>query len=51
MSITSWLLICAILCIIAMTIDGDKSITRGSQWIFESALAIAILKFARLIFC
>ncbi|MBN6050685.1 hypothetical protein JYK22_01970, partial [Nonomuraea sp. RK-328] len=49
-SITSWLLICAILCIVAMSIDGEKANTRGSQWIFEVALAIAVLKFTCLIF-
>jgi hypothetical protein len=33
-----------------MSIDGEKANTRGSQWIFEVALAIAVLKFTRLIF-
>ncbi|MFF4198252.1 hypothetical protein [Nonomuraea sp. NPDC001831] len=49
-SITSWLLICAVLCIVAMSIDGEKANTRGSQWIFEAALAVAVMKFTRLIF-
>lgn len=49
-SITSWLLISALLCIVAMAIDGEKSVTRGSQWVFEMALAIAALKFVRLVF-
>lgn len=50
MSITSWLLISALLCIVAMAIDGEATATRGSQWIFEIALAIATMKFARLMF-
>jgi hypothetical protein len=49
-SITSWLLICAVLCIVAMSIDGEKTNTRGSQWVFEAALAVAVMKFTRLIF-
>jgi hypothetical protein len=49
LNITKWLLACTILCLVAMVIDGEKS-PRGSEWVFESALAISIVKFVRLMF-
>jgi uncharacterized membrane protein YsdA (DUF1294 family) len=48
-NITKWLLGSAVLCIVAMSLDR-KNGTFGSQWIFEFALAVAIFKFARLLF-
>lgn len=47
--ICTWLLVAAVLCILAMSIDG-KTETRGSQWVFEFAMCIGISKFIRLIF-
>lgn len=48
-SITSWLLTSATTCLIAMAVDRNSSPT-GSQWIFESALFVALCKFSRLVF-
>lgn len=49
LNITKWLLLSAVLCLVAMAIDGDKT-TRGSEWVFEAALAISIAKILRLLF-
>ncbi|MEU5989233.1 hypothetical protein ABZ806_09655 [Spirillospora sp. NPDC047418] len=49
LNIMSWLLGGAILCILAMAID-TKHGTFGSQWVFEFALLMAVLKFCRLWF-
>jgi hypothetical protein len=49
LNITRWLLTCTVLCLVAMAVDGDGS-PRGSEWIFEFALAISVVKFARLLF-
>lgn len=48
-SLMRYLLTSAVLCIMAMTVDA-KATPRGSQWIFEIALAISVLKFWRLSF-
>jgi hypothetical protein len=48
-SVVTWLLISALLCIIAMSIDR-KTGTFGSQWVFEFAMCAGIAKFARLLF-
>lgn len=47
--IAAWLLLGTVACIVAMAVDGGLA-PRGSQWIFEIALAIACAKFARLAF-
>ncbi|WP_143168543.1 hypothetical protein [Amycolatopsis australiensis] len=47
-SILSWLLAGALLCIFAMTIESKDS-SNFSQWIFEFSSLIAVTKFARLI--
>lgn len=49
MSITAWLLIGTLLCVSAMTVDS-KGHPSASPWLFEAAMVIAMLKFARLIF-
>ncbi|MEV7229683.1 hypothetical protein AB0M79_22050 [Polymorphospora sp. NPDC051019] len=49
LSITKWLMISAVLCITSMAIDGGSS-PKGSNWLFEVAFALTIVKFARLIF-
>jgi hypothetical protein len=49
LNISAWLLAGTVLCVIAMAIDATKS-PRGSEWMFEVALAIAVLKFVRLMF-
>ena len=49
LNITKWLLVSTILCLAAMAIDGEKS-PRGSEWVFETALALSIAKFVRLLF-
>lgn len=48
-SITSWLLTSATICLVAMAVDRNSS-PAGSQWIFESALFVALCKFGRLVF-
>lgn len=48
-NIMGWLLAGAILCIIAMALDTKRG-TYGSQWIFEFAILMGMLKFARLWF-
>lgn len=48
-SIISWLLTCAILCIFAMAVDSKEG-PRASEWVFEVALCVAVVKFARLVF-
>lgn len=47
-SILSWLLTSAFLCIFAMTIES-KSSANYSQWLFEFSILIAIVKFGRLV--
>jgi hypothetical protein len=47
--ICAWLLLSAVACVVAMAIDGKTS-PRGSQWVFEFALAVAMTKFIRLVF-
>lgn len=49
LSITKWLLVTTVLCIVAMAIDSTKS-PRGSEWVFEAALSLAVVKFVRLVF-
>lgn len=49
LDIMGWLLAGAILCIIAMAIDTKRG-TFGSQWVFEFALLMGVLKFLRLWF-
>ncbi|MFI6254557.1 hypothetical protein ACIBCL_00400 [Micromonospora zamorensis] len=49
LNIAGWLLLGTVLCLVAMSID-TKAGPRGSQWIFEVALGLAILKFFRLLF-
>jgi hypothetical protein len=48
-SIIRWLLICAVICLICMIIDG-KSSPRAAEWLFQFALIIAVGKFCRLAF-
>ncbi|MDI5937191.1 MULTISPECIES: hypothetical protein [unclassified Micromonospora] len=48
-NLTRYLLTAAVLCLVAMAIDS-KTTPRGSQWVFEAALAIAVAKFSRLAF-
>jgi hypothetical protein len=48
-SVVKWLLTSALLCIISMVLDRDKS-THGSQWLFEVALITSVFKFARMAF-
>jgi hypothetical protein len=49
LNITKWLLAAAVLCLVAMAVDGEKQL-HGSEWIFEIALAVSIAKFVRLMF-
>lgn len=49
LNISRWLLFGSVLCIVAMSIDTNSS-TRSSQWVFEFALAMAIVKFVRINF-
>lgn len=49
LNISGGLMLGTVLCLVAMSID-TKTSPRGSQWVFEVALALAILKFARLLF-
>lgn len=49
LNITRWLLTCTVLCLVAMALDSPKT-PRGSEWLFETALAIAVVKFVRLTF-
>lgn len=49
LNISGWLLVGTILCLASMAIDTNNG-PRGSQWVFEVAFALAILKFARLLF-
>jgi uncharacterized membrane protein len=49
LNISGWLLVGTVLCLVAMSIDTKVS-PRGSEWLFEIALTLAILKFVRLIF-
>lgn len=47
LNIISWLLICSILCIIALALDTKS--TGPARWVFEVALVLAIMKFARMV--
>lgn len=49
LSISRWLMAVAALCVTSMAIDGGAT-PRGSNWVFEAAFAIALMKFARLIY-
>lgn len=49
LNIAGWLLLGTVLCLVAMSID-EESGPRGSQWVFEAALGLAVLKFVRLLF-
>jgi hypothetical protein len=53
-SISGWLWLASVLAVVALLIDRDASKavpvpgTRGSEWLFDTALAIACTKYARL---
>ncbi|MEU8238522.1 hypothetical protein AB0C07_09775 [Actinoplanes missouriensis] len=49
LNIAGWLLVGALVCLAALVADRPDS-PNGSQWLFEFAMAIAITKFARLLF-
>ena len=49
LNIAGWLLLGTVLCLVAMSIDTKPS-PRGSQWVFEAALGLAIFKIIRLLF-
>ena len=48
-NIVKWLLISALLCILAMALDSKNS-PKGSEWVFESAILVSATKFGRLLF-
>lgn len=49
LNIVKWMFCCGLLCMAAMAIDSQNS-PKGSQWIFEAAVAISIVKVIRLLF-
>jgi hypothetical protein len=49
LSISRWLMVVAVLCVASMAIDGGSR-PNGSNWLFELAFMIAIMKFARLVY-
>lgn len=49
LNISGWLLIGTVLCLIAMSIDTERT-PKGSEWVFELALSLAVFKFLRLLF-
>jgi hypothetical protein len=49
LNIVRWLFWCALLCLVALAVDGSSS-TKNSEWIFEVAVAVSIVKVIRLVF-